>query len=408
MTQRKQKFDIYQAVTDRILASLEQGTIPWVKPWDSAGRVPLIPSNAVSGRQYRGINVLLLMMTAMEQGYLHDRWLTFNQAIKAGGNVRRGEKGTQIALYQPGVRREKDADGNDLLDDNGQPVETHYANLRGYTVFNVAQCDGLPTDMMTPVEPAVPERGPGFNDDIENFIRATGARITMKHGDRACYFPTADRIVLPLREQFDSADGLYSVLLHELGHWTGHPDRLDRPGVSQFDSFGTPQYAFEELVAQLTSAFTCAHFGISNLAVDASYIDAWIQVLKGDKKALIKASGQARTAAEYLYEIAGHQVSPVPLETPAQPAIQDDNQPDREASPLRPVTPTREALQKPQVDGEDVELFGHVWPLGNQVKLDATVARGTFKAQISRLKQLGYVFDKVSQTWSFEPTRAAA
>ncbi|MGJ8518411.1 DUF3275 family protein [Carnimonas bestiolae] len=409
MTEQKSKLDIYQAITNKMIASLENGVVPWIKPWSASRGPMLMPCNAVSGRSYRGINILLLMAAAAEHAYGRDRWLTYNQAKKAGGNVRKGAKGTLIARYVPKTRQKLDKYGEPEFDEAGNPVEEHYAFMLGAKVFNVEQCDGLPDSIMngatTPCEAV--ERDPILPiDEIEGFIAGSGANIRHEAGDNACYIPAQDRIVLPLREQFETSNGYYSVALHELGHWTGYKDRLDRDGVSRFDGFGTPRYAFEELIAQMSSAFLCAQFGIENLALDAGYIESWIRVLKNDKKAIVKASGKARTAAEYLNQLVEEKrpAKAVIPDVPAMPGSTDDT-----ATPLVDDTPTPQTPKRrnPQVGGEDVELFGHIWPLRESVKLDSTVDRGLFRAQISRLKQLGYQFDPKTQTWHFADAAVA-
>lgn len=280
--------------------------------------------------------------------------------------------------------------------------------MKGAKVFNVEQCDGLPDKIMNGSSGGVDviERDPILPlDEIDDFIAASQADIRYVKGDDACYIPAQDRIVLPLREQFETSGGFYSVALHELGHWTGHRDRLDREGVSRFDGFGTPKYAFEELIAQMSSAFLCGQFGIDNQALDASYIQDWVSVLKKDKKAIVMASGQARTAVEYLNQLVeeNRPAKPGPVVV-AMPELADETAPVSEAI----SNPQPQKRRKPRLEGEDVELFGHIWPLGESVKLDSTVDRGMFRAQISRLKQLGYRFEPQTQTWHFGAAVATA
>ncbi|MEA3252665.1 MAG: DUF3275 family protein, partial [Pseudomonadota bacterium] len=194
---------------------------------------------------------------------------------------------------------------------------------------------------------------------------------------------------LPAKERFHDGEGYYSTALHELTHATGHASRLARPGITDFDGFGTPQYAFEELIAQMGSAFLCGHFGFRNEAFDAAYIASWIQALKEDRKAIFRASGAARLAAEFLkQEHAEH----------CAPTVTDE--PQRESAKAMPT-------RRPKADDQDIELFGHQWPLGDSVKLDPTVDRGTFRAQVTRLKQMGYAFDATSQTWTYSAAVAA-
>jgi antirestriction protein ArdC len=381
--------DIYQAITDRILESLEQGHLPGIgKPWDPSSRMPLIPRNAVSGRQYSGINVPLLWDMADKRGFSQDRWLTFRQAKEAGGTVRKGERSTLACFYKPMKREIVDDAGEPVLDEEGNPKERSFAILRGFNLFNVDQCDGLPDEVTNP--PPVSVDGFDSVNALDDFIDGCGIKVVHSlDRDTAGYFPKQDRVLLPARERFHDADSYYSVALHELTHATGHESRLARPGITDHDSFGTPQYAFEELIAQLGSAFLCGHFGIRNEAFDAAYIANWIQALRDDKRAIFRATGAARLAAEFLKQ--AHQENRTLAST--------DQSPKESAE----ATPTR----RPVVDDQDIELFGHQWPLGDSVKLDPTVDRGTFRAQVTRLKQMGYQFDATSQTWTYSAAAAA-
>ncbi|WP_110633547.1 DUF3275 family protein [Salinicola salarius] len=381
--------DIYQAITDRILDSLEQGHMPGIgQPWDPASRTPLIPCNAVSGRQYSGINVPLLWGEAEGRGFSQDRWLTFRQAKEAGGTVRKGEKSTLACFYKPMKREIVDDAGEPVLDEEGNPREKHFAILRGFNLFNVDQCDGLPEEVTNP--PATSVEGFDSVDALDDFIDGCGIKVTHSlDREIAGYYPRQDRVLMPAKERFHDADSYYSVALHELTHATGHESRLARIGITDPEPFGSDRYALEELVAQLGSAFLCGHFGIRNEAFDAAYIASWISVLQADKKAIFRATGAARLAAEFLKQT--HQEN----RTPASP-----DQPQEESAT---ATPKR----RPQADDQDIELFGHQWPLGDSVKLDPTVDRGTFRAQVTRLKQMGYAFDATSQTWTYSAVEAA-
>lgn len=381
--------DIYQAITDRILDSLQQGYLPGVgKPWDSSKRIPNVPCNAASGRQYSGINVPLLWSEAEKRGFSQDRWLTFRQAKEAGGTVRKGEKSTLACFYKPMRREVIDSNGEPELDEEGNPKEKHFAILRGFNLFNVDQCDGLPDEVVNPPSDSVKD----FDnvEALDDFINGCGIKVVHSlDRDQAAYYPRQDRVLLPAKERFHQADQYYSIALHELTHASGHATRLARIGITDPHPFGSSRYAMEELVAQLGSAFLCGHFGVCNEAFDAAYIADWIQVLKADKKAIFRASGAARLAAEYLKQT--HQENQAPGSTD-QPLKEN-----AEAPPKR----------RPEVDDQDIELFGHQWPLGNSVKLDSTVDRGTLRAQILRLKQMGYELDSSTQTWYFKAQAAA-
>lgn len=382
--------DIYQAITDQILERLEQGHVPWLgNPWDPSSRVPQIPCNAFSGRSYSGINIPLLWSMAEKRGYSQDRWLTFRQAKEAGGTVRRGERSTLACFYKPMKRAVVDDDGEPVLDEDGEPQEKRFAILRGFNLFNIDQCDGLPDEITNP--PPTSVEGFDSEDGLDDFISGCGIKVVHSlDRDSAGYYPKQDRVLLPAKEQFHDAEGYYSVALHELTHATGHESRLARPGITDFDGFGTPQYAFEELIAQMGSAFLCGHFGIRNEAHDAAYIAGWIQALQEDKRAIFRASGAARLASEYLKQ-----------------AYQENHAPTSTEQPQRESTAKATPAQRPAADDQDIELFGHQWPLGSRVKLDATVDRATFRAQTLRLKQLGYRFDASTQIWTYSAEAAA-
>ena len=288
----QEKRDIYQAVTDRIIEALERGCPPWVRPW-TLGAGDGRPRNAATGRPYHGVNQLLLWATAQEAGYRADRWLTYRQAAEAGGHVRRGERGTLVVFWKFVEREVLDGDGQPVLNEDGRPRTRVIPFARGYTVFNVEQCDGLPGRMQVPEEP------PGWDPlaEAEQIVQASGARIEHR-GNRAFYQRRADFIRVPPRGAFRDQGGYYATLLHELVHWTGHKDRLDR----KFGRFGDADYAFEELVAELGAAFLCARLGIRGELRHEGYINSWLEVLKQDKRAIFRAASRAREAAEYLAE----------------------------------------------------------------------------------------------------------
>lgn len=273
------KNDPYQEITDKIIAALEAGTAPWVKPWASCGS----PRNAISGHEYRGINTVLLAMTP----FTSPLWLTFKQAQDVGANVRKGEHGTRIVLFKPFKVKDVNASGDD-----GESVEKTIPLLRTFTVFNASQIDNLPEKYSVQPKPAIDQ----FADNAE--AERLLAQANIKHGsNRACFIPSIDEIHMPDKMEFKSVPDYYSVGLHELTHWTGPKTRLARDFSGRF---GDSAYAFEELIAELGAAFLCAHCGIDGQLQHASYIASWIKVLKGDKKAIFTASSAARKAAEYL------------------------------------------------------------------------------------------------------------
>lgn len=264
--------DLYSEVTARILAELETGAAPWVKPWTASG--PVMPQNAITGRLYNGINVLILWMTAQSRLYPENRWLTFKQAIEAGGAVRKGEKGTQVVL----VKR---------ISVGEDEEERLIGMLKTFTVFNVAQIEGLDAPAAAPT---VPETS------VSAFVAATGAEVRHGH-DMAFYSPGHDAVCLPNPDAFRGQGHYEATVLHELTHWTGHKDRLNRDLSGRF---GTKSYAAEELVAELGAAFLCAHLGIDGELRHAGYIDTWLTLLREDNRAVFTAAAKASQAADYL------------------------------------------------------------------------------------------------------------
>src|SRR5262245_37661771 len=258
------KRDLYAAVTGRILAELEAGAPPWVKPWSrTPGRNH--PHNAATGRPYSGCNVVLLWMTAHR--WSAPRFLTFRQAVELGGNVRRGEHGTKVYFVKQLEVREKAADGTE--DTRLVPM------LREYTVFNVEQCENLPERIINPTGRA-PRNQDARDAVVDEFLRATKADIREGAGE-AYYAPGSDFVSMPAFEAFQSRDKFYATAFHELGHWTGHTSRLNREFGKRF---GDRAYAAEELVAELCSAFLCAEFSIDGDVRHAGYIAHWVELLQ--------------------------------------------------------------------------------------------------------------------------------
>ena len=272
--------DNYQLITDRIIELLEQGVVPWRRPW-AAG----IPANLKSGRDYRGINTFLLSCTGHESPH----WVTFKQAQSMGGSVRKGERGFPVIFWK---LREKV--------DKATGETSVFPLLRRYTVFNAAaQCDGLD---VPPVLPKTLAWSP--LDQAEAIVDGFASRPTIQYGGgRACYYPTLDKIGMPPREAFEDRAEYYSTLFHELGHSSGHASRLGRPGVTDLASFGSHSYSQEELVAEMTSAFLCGACGIEQQTLDnsAAYIGSWLSKLRNDKRLVIQAGAQAQRAADLIY-----------------------------------------------------------------------------------------------------------
>ena len=284
--------DVYQKITDQIVAALEQGVRPWHQPWraeHSAGRItrPL----RGNGIPYQGINVLMLWSAAIERGYAAPIWMTFKQALDFKANVRKGEHGSLVVYADKIIRTEMDAT-------TGEEAEHAIPFMKGYTVFNVEQIDGLPEHYY-----AKPEARTDSVQRIahaESFFAATGADI-VHGGSRACYVPSTDNIHMPCIDFFRDAESYYATLAHETTHWTRHQSRLNRDFGRK--RFGDEGYAMEELVAELGAAFLAADLALTPEVRDdhAAYIASWIKVLKDDKRAIFTASSHAQRAADYLH-----------------------------------------------------------------------------------------------------------
>jgi antirestriction protein ArdC len=273
------KRDLYAEVSKRIVAELEQGATPWIRPWSvTAGQN--VPQNAVTNRPYSGCNVILLWL-ARNRGWATPRFLTYQQATQVGGNVRKGEHGTKVYF----VKQLQVKSGE------GEAAESRVIPMmREYTVFAVDQCDGLPENIRTGKQLRV--RNPDTRDALaDDFLRSTGADIREGHGE-AYYVPSRDFISIPSFAAFKGADHFYNVAFHELTHWTGHKLRLDR---NLRHRFGENSYAAEELVAELGAAFLCAEFGFDGDVRSAGYIATWIKLLKADTRAFsLRATGLPR------------------------------------------------------------------------------------------------------------------
>src|SRR6202035_2760616 len=286
---RVMKRDLYAEVSARIVAELEAGALPWIKPW-SATPGANTPCNAVTNRPYSGCNVILLWM-AKAAGYRTPRFLTFKQALELGGNVRKGEHGTKVCFVKQLQVCDSDADG--------ETATRLVPMLREYTVFNIDQCENLPDSINTGKPIRV--RNPDARDELaDTFLQSTGADIREGHGE-ACYVPSRDFISMPAFAGFKGADHFYNVAFHELGHWTGHKSRLDRDLKNRFAS---KSYAAEELIAELGAAFLCAEFGFDGDVRNAGYIASWIELLTADKRAFFTACSHASKAADYLRGLA--------------------------------------------------------------------------------------------------------
>ena len=272
--------DLYRRVTERIVAELDAGVPPWVKPWKTGRSDGLMPRNAATGRPYRGINIPILWDAAGRLGFDRHEWLTFKQALSAGASVRKGERGTNVVFTKRLLAPARDEEETDAM----------VSVMKVYTVFNVAQVDGLPPPPVQADAEYVPMLA------VEAFVRGVGA-VVHHGGDMPCYVPSEDFIAMPEPRQFESAAHYYATALHELTHWTGHETRLNRDFRHRF---GSRAYAAEELVAEFGAAFLCAELGVTGRLRHAEYIGSWLDLLRNDEKAVFTAASKASQAAEFL------------------------------------------------------------------------------------------------------------
>jgi len=276
--------DVATVVTDRIIAALENGTVPWSRPWSRVQGYG--PTSLSSGKEYRGVNNLILECESMVKGYGSPFWATFNQAKAHGGAVRKGEKATPIVLWKP-VDKKPEKEG----DDPGK-----YLLMLYFNVFNAEQCDGIEV----PEIEVLPDIDP--IEAAERIANGMPARPQVRNGgDRAYYSPTLDYVQMPPGGAFASADDYYLVLLHELAHSTGHSSRLNRDGIETASPFGSETYAKEELVAEIASAILAGSSGIApNIERSAAYCKSWLSWASDNRKALVSAASQAQKAADYV------------------------------------------------------------------------------------------------------------
>ena len=275
--------NIYEMITEQVLEIMAKGIIPWKKPWNARGA----HRNLISGKQYRGVNVFLLSCS----GYSSPWWLSFKQATEKGGKVKKGERGRQVIFWKPLVVKNTDQA-------TGKEEDKKVFMLRYYTVFNLDQIEGISppqepeTNDLEPIEAAQ-----NIVDQMQN-----APRIIEAVGGKACYYPRLDKVQMPYFQDFDESEEYYSVLFHELGHSTGHINRVDRKEVQVCSRFGSEDYSKEELVAEMTAAFLCGEAGILPVTVTNSvaYLQSWSAKLKEDSKLIIHAAAAAQRAADYI------------------------------------------------------------------------------------------------------------
>jgi antirestriction protein ArdC len=281
---------LYDEITDKIIAELEAGRVPWVQPWGTAAaRAPLaMPKNASTGRQYSGVNVLILWGAVIEHGFSGQSWLTFRQALSMGGHVRKGERGTTVVYadrFIPDDEKKRAAESGE----EAQAIPF----LKRFTAFNTDQCDNLPSEIATVAPPPPPDM---IEPRVDALIKATGIDFRIG-GNRAFYIPSEDYVQVPPPAAYFEPINWHRTALHEIGHASGHRSRLNR---DLSGAYGSKKYAFEELIAELCAAFSCASLGIVPTVRHADYIGSWLDALREDNRAIVRAASQASKAAEWL------------------------------------------------------------------------------------------------------------
>jgi antirestriction protein ArdC len=288
-----EKRDHRQEVTDSIVKMLEEGVAPWQKPWQASA----MPFNPTTDKAYRGGNAVHLLATAIQRGYDDPRWMTYKQAAQNGYQVRQGEKGTHIEFWEVKEARKKEEKAGEHTGEDEKEAGRRLIH-RVYSVFNAKQIEGVPAYQpkeRTPFEAA--EAG-------ERILVNSGARIAHDQRDKAFYSRASDSIHLPAKEAFSNAAGYYGTALHELAHWTGHPERLNRSTLTEAYRFGDTNYAKEELRAELASVFLAAELGVPHdPANHAAYVESWIKSLREDKNEIFRASHDASAAADFVLSV---------------------------------------------------------------------------------------------------------
>ena len=303
--ENKERGDFYKEVTNKIIAALENNTRPWVQPWD--GGILPIPMRH-NNRLYQGINTLILWQAASEGGYNSPYWMTFKQAKLLGGNIKKGEKAATI-FYASSCTlgnneeedKQKERSGQNLAL-NQEQKSIYKKFMKSYKVFNANQIDGLQEKYYKVLSTENNTKELEKLPRLEEFVKNTKANI--KHGGiRAYYRESSNHIQMPEMKLFKNSNAYYSTLCHELTHWSGSKERLNRNLGGK--RFGDNGYAMEELVAELGAVFLCSLLGINPDAREdhAPYIASWLKVLKSDKRAIFNAASLAQSASNYLLEL---------------------------------------------------------------------------------------------------------
>jgi len=273
---------IYEKVNEKIMDLISKGTMPWEMTWEGS----TLPMNLASNTQYRGINIWMLSATAMFNGYSHNQWLTFNQARKLGGAVKRNEKASFVVFAK---RIEKNGQ-----DDVPEDERDSFFLYQYYNVFNVAQCDGI-----TPIEKKVRENTP--LEEAEAIVAGYKNKPEIIRGEYSpCYSPLNDKVFMPTIDAFTSSEEYYGALFHELAHSTGHESRMNRDLAGKMDK---TSYSKEELIAEFTASYLRAMTGIATPVADAnsaSYIDGWSEKIKKDSRIIMSSASKAMRVADYI------------------------------------------------------------------------------------------------------------
>lgn len=339
-----------QRVADAIITQLQQGTAPWQKPWAPGERY--LPHNPASGNTYHGINALYLMSLQQARGYGDSRWLTYKQTQAAGAQVRKGEKGASVQYWKwQGLEPVTDDNGKPVLDDNGEPKRemVRYQRPRVFfaVVFNADQIDGL-----SPPEPR-PEHTWDRHAEAEKMLQASGADIRHVSGDRAYYRLNTDQITMPERDQFATADAYYATALHELGHWTGHPARLDRDLKHPFGSEG---YAKEELRAEIASLMIGEQLELGHdPGQHVAYVASWIKVLQEDPREIFRAASDAERIVKFIHGLTQQQEQQGAQEHVRMPVLVDQQGPQMQTSDERTY------LAVPYAEKNQAKALGARW-----------------------------------------------
>ncbi|MYH30719.1 MAG: DUF1738 domain-containing protein [Acidobacteria bacterium] len=340
--------EYHEEFAARIIKALEAGTAPWQKPWKPGERI--LPHNFASGRDYRGGNALYLALNGLERGYADPRWGGYRQIQEAGGHVRKGEKGTPIMYVDFRQRRTaRDEQGNPIRDEEGRPklewVQRDRPLVKLHHVFNVEQTEGL---KLRPLQTAPGPEWEG-HERAEALIKASGVRVDHVAGDRAYYSLKADRVVLPERSQFPSQDAYTHTALHELGHATGHPDRLNRPTLVEHGGFGTETYAREELRAEIAAMMTGEQLGVGHEPRHGTaYVSSWIKALENDPREIRAAAVDAQRISDWLLARERERSLGDEKGEQERPEGGAGRTPERE--PERPPQPAPEVGEAPQAE----------------------------------------------------------